>query len=103
MKAFILGDNKIDKEYKNIYQKLGINHLFAISGMHISILSMIFLKIFELLKIEEEKRYILVSIILVFYMFLTSFLASITRAGVFFILLAINKIYYFYIAILCNN
>ena len=97
MKAFILGDNKIDKEYKNIYQKLGINHLFAISGMHISILSMIFLKIFELLKIEEEKRYILVSIILVFYMFLTSFLASITRSGVFFILLAINKIYYFYI------
>lgn len=32
MKAFILGDNKIDKEYKNIYQKLGINHLFAIYG-----------------------------------------------------------------------
>ena len=97
MKAFILGNNEIDKEYKKIYQKLGINHLFAISGMHISIFTMLFLKLFKLLKIEEDKRYILVSIILVFYMFLTSFSASITRAGVFFILLAINKIYYFYI------
>ena len=97
MKAFILGNNEIDKEYKKIYQKLGINHLFAISGMHISIFTMLFLKLFKLLKIDEDKRYILVSIILVFYMFLTSFSASITRAGVFFILLAINKIYYFYI------
>ena len=97
MKTFILGNNEIDKEYKKIYQKLGINHLFAISGMHISIFTMLFLKLFKLLKIEEDKRYILVSIILVFYMFLTSFSASITRAGVFFILLAINKIYYFYI------
>lgn len=97
MKAFILGNNEIDKEYKKIYQKLGINHLFAISGMHISIFTMLFLKLFKLLKIEEDKRYILVSIILIFYMFLTSFSASITRAGVFFILLAINKIYYFYI------
>ena len=97
MKAFILGNNEIDKEYKKIYQKLGINHLFAISGMHISIFTMLFLKLFKLLKIEEDKRYILVSIILVFYIFLTSFSASITRAGVFFILLAINKIYYFYI------
>ena len=97
MKAFILGNNEIDKEYKKIYQKLGINHLFAISGMHISIFTMLFLKLFKLLKIEEDKRYILVSIILFFYMFLTSFSASITRAGVFFILLAINKIYYFYI------
>lgn len=97
MKAFILGNNEIDKEYKKIYQKLGINHLFAISGMHISIFTMLFLKLFKLLKIDENKRYILVSIILVFYMFLTSFSASITRAGVFFILLAINKIYYFYI------
>ena len=97
MKAFILGNNEIDKEYKRIYQKLGINHLFAISGMHISIFTMLFLKLFKLLKIEEDKRYVFVSMLLIFYMFLTSFLPSITRAGLFFILLAINKIYYFYV------
>ena len=58
---------------------------------------MLFLKLFKLLKIEEDKRYVFVSILLIFYMFLTSFLPSITRAGLFFILLAINKIYYFYV------
>lgn len=97
MKAFILGNNEINKDYKRIYKKLGINHLFAISGMHISIFTAIFLKLFKLLKIEEDKRYIFVSVLLIFYMFLTSFLPPITRAGIFFILLAINRIYYFYI------
>lgn len=97
MNAFILGNNEIDRDYKKIYQKLGISHLFAISGMHISIFTLVFLKLFEILKIEEDKRYIFLSILLIFYMFLTNFLPSITRAGIFFIMLSINKIYYFYI------
>ena len=54
MKAFILGNNEIDKEYKKIYQKLGINHLFAISGMHISIFTMLFLKLFSK---SNDKKY----------------------------------------------
>ena len=38
-----------DEDIKNKYLDLGINHLFAISGMHISLLSGIILKLLKLL------------------------------------------------------
>ncbi|MCI9585588.1 MAG: DUF4131 domain-containing protein, partial [Bacilli bacterium] len=44
LNAFILGNNKeIDENIMKSYQENGINHLFVISGMHITILSMILL------------------------------------------------------------
>ena len=46
LKAFILGDkSSISKEVITSYQENGISHLFAISGMHITLLSSIILKI----------------------------------------------------------
>ncbi len=96
IKTFILGDtdglNNLDK-----YRDIGISHLFAISGMHISLLSMVLLKILNKLKVTENKRYLIVGIFLVFYLFLTGCSASVLRAVLFFILFSINKIFYFYI------
>ena len=46
LSTFIIGDkSKITKEVTTSYQKNGISHLFAISGMHITLLSSIILKI----------------------------------------------------------
>lgn len=40
-KAMLLGDKtELDKDIKNIYQKSGMSHLLAISGLHISIIGM---------------------------------------------------------------
>ena len=97
-KVFILGDKSlIDKNILNNYRDLGISHLFAISGMHISLLSTILLKLLKKIKIKEEKRYLIVSIFLISYLLLTGFSPSILRAVLFFILFSINKVYYFYI------
>ena len=86
--AFILGNNKyIDKEVMNSYRKNGISHLFAVSGMHISLISFILLKLFNKFKFKN----LLVMCIIIFYMFLTDFSPSILRAGIFFILLFFNK------------
>ena len=39
LQAFILGNTScINNEIKDKYQLLGVNHLFAISGMHVSLL-----------------------------------------------------------------
>lgn len=64
--------------------------------MHISLLSGIFLFLFKKLKVEENKRYVITSIILFFYLLL-SFSPSVLRSFLFFFLLSINKINYFYI------
>ncbi len=86
--TFILGNSKyIDSDVINSYRINGISHLFAVSGMHVSLLSLIILKIFCKFKYKN----ILVILILMFYMFLTDFSPSILRAGIFFILLYIKK------------
>ena len=98
LSTFIIGDkSKISKEVTTSYQKNGISHLFAISGMHITLLSSIILKILKKIKVRETKRYFITSIILLFYLAITNFSASILRGVLFFILFSINKIYYFYI------
>ncbi len=97
-KAFILGDTKdIKDEIVLSYRNNGISHLFAISGMHITLISTMLLKIFKRCRMSEKKRYMGVILFLIFYLFLTGVKASILRAILFFILLSINKYYYFYI------
>ena len=94
--VFIIGDkSKIKKEVLTSYQANGISHLFAISGMHITLLATILLKLLK--KVEENKRYIITSIFLILYLLICNTSASILRAVLFFILFSINKIYYFYI------
>ena len=86
--TFLLGNNKyIDKEVMESYRINGISHLFSISGMHISLLSMIILKLLKNYKFKKE----VVILFLLIYMILTDFLPSILRSGIFFILIYLNK------------
>ena len=84
LKMFILGDTKdLDKNIYNTYKENGITHLFAISGMHISLLSTILLKLF--------KSYKITIIFLLLYLFLARFTPSVLRATFLFIILYFNK------------
>ena len=91
LKIFILGDNKyLDKTIKESFKINGISHLFSVSGMHISLLSTIIL--FLLNKIKKSKiNYILTSLILILFSFLTSFSPSVLRSVYLFIFLYFNK------------
>ena len=96
--TFILGDKSyLDKQVVRSYQENGISHLFAISGMHISLLVLIITKILKLFKINEYKRFKITSIILFMYLLLVGFSPSILRGVLFYFLFTINNIYYFYI------
>lgn len=98
LKVFVLGDkNYLSTDIINNYRNLGISHLFAISGMHITLLSSYLLKFLKKMRIREERRYLLVSLFLVFYLFITGITPSILRSVLFFIFFSINHIYYFYI------
>lgn len=96
--TFILGDKSyLDKNVVRSYQENGISHLFAISGMHISLLVLIITKILKLFRINEYKRFKITSIILLLYLLLVGFSPSILRGVLFYFLFTINNIYYFYI------
>ena len=98
LNTFILGDKSyLDNNVKRSYQNNGISHLFAISGMHITLLVEIIRKLLKRLKLQEEKLFIITSFILLLYLFLVGLSPSILRGVLFYIIFSINNIKYFYI------
>ena len=92
MKAFILGDkNDINSEVYDKYRKIGITHLFALSGMHVGLLSGIILKLLR--RLGDLKKYLVIDIFLVIYGFVVGFPSSIKRCILFYIFNSINKMF----------
>ncbi len=96
--AFILGETSyIDNDVYSNYKINGITHLFALSGLHISIFSLVVLFILKRLKCSEILSFLITSLFLIIFSFIASFTPSILRATIFFILSQINKIWYFFV------
>ncbi len=97
MMAFILGDKSyIDKDNYKAYQNIGVAHLFALSGMHISLISGLIL--FFLKRLDKNIKYIIVCLVLIMYGFIVGYPASILRCIIFFSLSCLNKIFDFEIS-----
>ena len=75
IKTFILADKSGLDDIQTIYQENGVSHLLAISGMHISLIALILSKI-----IKFKNKHIIISLFLVFYLFLINFTPSSIRA-----------------------
>ncbi len=96
LKMFLLGDkDDVDNEVMKSYQVNGISHLFAISGMHIGIISSFLLMLCSRFKISLYFKYLFVFVCLLFYSFLLDTSASVVRSLLFFGLFSINKLFYF--------
>ena len=90
LKTFLLGDNnEIEDNIKTAYQSNGVSHLFAVSGMHLSLFASILLLILK--KLNEYIKYIIIIIFFIFFAFLTNYSPSILRALILYILLTLNK------------
>ena len=93
--AFILGKTElISDEVLTSYRENGISHLFALSGLHVSIFSSILLFILKKLRFKEILNYVIIFIFLLLFSFITGFSPSILRATLLFFLLGINKVLY---------
>jgi len=91
--TFILADNRIDDEIYDTYQINGISHLFAISGMQITLLSLAMLFILNKFIKRRKISYIIVSLFIILYMFLTGFTASVVRSSLVFVFITIFKLF----------
>lgn len=93
--TFVLGDTSyIEDNVMSSYRNNGISHLLAISGMHITLLADILFKILNKIKNNKNINFIIVSLFLIFYAFLTSFSPSVIRAVVMFILIYLKNKYH---------
>lgn len=93
--AFILGKTElISDKVLTSYRENGISHLFALSGLHVSIFSSILLFILKKLRFKEILNYVIIFIFLLLFSFITGFSPSILRATLLFFLLSINKVFY---------
>ncbi len=93
LNAFILGDSsKIKNSVINSYNSNGISHLFAISGMHVGLITIIITFILNKF-LKKSYNYFIIFFILLFYIFLTNGSKSVIRASMFYFLLSINKIF----------
>ena len=94
IKAFVLGDNDaIDDNLINAYRKIGISHLFSVSGMHISLIMFIIIKILDRFKFNKIIVFGLSSLFLFFYMFLVDFSPSVLRSGILFLICRLNTVF----------
>ena len=110
LKTFILGDNSlVDNDIINSYRMNGISHLFSVSGMHVTILSSILLFILNKFIKNKKFNFIIISLNLLLFMFLTGLSSSIIRATLFFIMINFKncfnlkiKIINLYILLICT-
>lgn len=91
LKALVIGNkNYLEDQVLNNINSLGISHLFVVSGLHISMLISI---VSKLLNKITKKNNIILTIILLAYMFITNMLISVIRVVGCFILKNINTKY----------
>lgn len=89
LKAFIMGDTSlIEENIMSNYKKLGINHLFAISGMHVSVFVFLINKLLKKYKAKD----IIIILFLLLFLFITDYSESLLRCSTFFIISYLNKV-----------
>lgn len=93
MKTMLLGEKRIlDEEIKGLYQRNGIAHILAISGLHISMIGMGLYQLLRRAGLKIKLSAILASMIIVLYGMMTGFAVSAIRAIAMFLLQMLAQI-----------
>ena len=93
MKTMLLGEKGIlDEEIKGLYQRNGIAHILAISGLHISMIGMGLYQLLRRAGLKIRLSGILASMVIVLYGMMTGFAVSAIRAIAMFLLQMLAQI-----------
>ena len=83
----------IDETTQENFKNASMAHVLAVSGMHVAYVILGINIVFKR-ALGKRNTYILSIFILIFYMFITNFAPSVTRAGIMGILMLFSKIVY---------
>lgn len=87
LSALLLGERDLlSDELKLSFKRLGITHILALSGLHLSILSLGIQKLLSLFSVKKKPRLAITAVIILLYMALTGFSVSVVRAGIMIII-----------------
>lgn len=93
LEALLLGeDGRLDQPTVDNLQKTGLYHLFAISGGHIAIISLILFTLLRLLRLSRRASSLALAIFLVFYTVLVEGSPSVLRATLMTIALLAGRL-----------
>lgn len=94
IKTFILAESdEIESSLHYQTSRLGVTHLFAISGLHIALLATTLDKTLKRLNLSEKHAFNVVLMVLISYGILTTFVPSVLRASLLYITLNLNRRY----------
>ncbi len=83
LKAMLLADTgALDEDTRALYQKTGLSHVLAVSGMHFSLLAMGCYQLLRRIKAGAKLSLVAGCLIVVFYGMLTGFGVSVQRAAI---------------------
>ena len=81
--ALLTGDKKnLSYETKNDFYNIGASHITAVSGLHLSVITGVFLFILNRLKVNKKLSAVLSAFLVILCMGVAAFSGSVTRAGI---------------------
>lgn len=80
----LLGSDATSPATGLAFRRLGLSHMLAVSGMHLSVLAFFILFILKKLHVTKTARHLLLIAFFVFYVLLTGMQASVIRAAVMY-------------------
>lgn len=91
--ALLIGDKSLLSEKTlSDFRDIGISHIVAISGLNLSVFLLLFLDVFERLRLNKNFVYISSSVFVILIMALAGFSPSVLRAGIMLLVLLLGKI-----------
>lgn len=91
--ALLLGNrHQLPTETEEAFVASGTMHLLAISGLHVGILCLFLMRIFNLLLVKRNTSLILTAIACVFYAVVTDLRPSVLRATIFFVIFVTGQL-----------
>ncbi len=92
VKALVLGDKgSLDKDIVSDFQKTGVIHVLAISGLHVGFIALILQFLLSLLRMPKKMAMAFVILFLLFFVALVNFKAPVVRASLMMTVYYVSK------------